>query len=233
MIVSLTTLCLLSVNLHVHSYDCMELEYILSYFPIIFFIQLHCIIMSVIYLMYHIKANFKPPKEIRGGIPICFPQVCAKLFFFFIQLISFTFVMESASYLQFSDFGSLEKHGFARNRTWSIDTNPLPSTTNSPSWVAIDLILKPSKKDLKIFPHRYISKCCNGLSLHGVCLLECYIYSIFRFEFRLIVTLGLEGELMLTSRITNANSDQKPFKFTFAYHTYFSILDIRYGSAVT
>ncbi|KAL1829867.1 hypothetical protein ACET3Z_008279 [Daucus carota] len=54
---------------------------------------------------------------------------------------------------QFSDFGSLEKHGFARNRMWSIHTNPLPSTTNCPSRVAIDLILKPSKEDLKIFPH--------------------------------------------------------------------------------
>ncbi|KAL1819905.1 hypothetical protein ACET3Z_014774 [Daucus carota] len=120
------------------------------------------------------KAIFKPPKEIRGGIPICFPQ--------------------------FSDFGSLEKHGFARNRMWSIDTNPPPPTTNSPSRAAIDLILKPSKEDLKIFPHS--------------------------FEFRLRVTLGLEGELMLTSRIRNANSDQKPFKFTFAYHTYFSVSDI-------
>ena len=139
-------------------------------------------IMLVIYFMYHIQAIFKPPKEIRGGIPICFPQVCAKLFFFFIQLISFTFVMESASYLQFSDFGSLEKHGFARNRMWSIHTNPLPSTTNSPSRVAIDLILKPSKEDLKIFPHRYISKCFNRLSLHRDCLLEFYIWVYFQFR---------------------------------------------------
>lgn len=120
------------------------------------------------------KANFKPPKAIRGGIPICFPQ--------------------------FSDFGSLEKHGFARNRMWSIDTNPPPFSTNSPSKASIDLILKPSKEDLKIFPHS--------------------------FEFRLRVTLGPGGELTLTSRIRNANSDQKPLKFTFAYHTYFSVSDI-------
>lgn len=36
------------------------------------------------------KALFAPPKAIRGGIPICFPQ--------------------------FSDFGPLGQHGFARNK---------------------------------------------------------------------------------------------------------------------
>jgi D-hexose-6-phosphate mutarotase len=33
---------------------------------------------------------------------------------------------------------------------------------------------------------------------------------------------------MLTSRIRNSNADAKSFTFTFAYHTYFSISDIRY-----
>ncbi|CAM6058979.1 unnamed protein product, partial [Sphagnum tenellum] len=49
------------------------------------------------------KAIFKPPKAIRGGIPICFPQ--------------------------FGTFGSLEQHGFARNRFWVIDPNPPPPPT--------------------------------------------------------------------------------------------------------
>ncbi|XP_011012987.1 PREDICTED: putative glucose-6-phosphate 1-epimerase [Populus euphratica] len=118
------------------------------------------------------KAIFKPPKAIRGGIPICFPQ--------------------------FGSNGFLEQHGFARNRFWSIDTDPPPFPTNSKSF--IDLILKPSEEDMQKWPHSY--------------------------EFRLRVALGTGGDLMLTSRIRNTNADGKPFTFTFAYHTYFSVSDI-------
>lgn len=35
---------------------------------------------------------------------------------------------------------------------------------------------------------------------------------------------------MLTSRIRNTNSDGKPFSFTFAYHTYFLVSDIRFAN---
>uniref|UniRef100_A0A453CU72 Aldose 1-epimerase n=1 Tax=Aegilops tauschii subsp. strangulata TaxID=200361 RepID=A0A453CU72_AEGTS len=49
----------------------------------------------------------------------------------------------------------------------------------------------------------------------------------YRFEFRLRVALGPKGDLFLTSRIRNTNTDGKPFSFTFAYHTYFSVSDIR------
>uniref|UniRef100_A0A0A9CYK6 Uncharacterized protein n=1 Tax=Arundo donax TaxID=35708 RepID=A0A0A9CYK6_ARUDO len=51
------------------------------------------------------------------------------------------------------------------------------------------------------------------------------------FEYRLRVALGPGGDLMLTSRIRNTNADGKSFSFTFAYHTYFSISDIRYVSS--
>ncbi|KAB2079434.1 hypothetical protein ES319_A05G003800v1, partial [Gossypium barbadense] len=71
---------------------------------------------------------------------------------------------------------------------------------NSSSNSHIDLILKPSEEDMKI------------------CLLF--------YEFRLRVALGLGGDLMLTSRIRNMNTDGKPFTFAFAYHTYFSVSDI-------
>ncbi|KAL2340301.1 hypothetical protein Fmac_008241 [Flemingia macrophylla] len=120
------------------------------------------------------KAIFKPPKAIRGGIPICFPQ--------------------------FGGLGTLDQHGFARNRTWTIEDDPPPFPTNTLSKAFVDLILKPSEEDMKSWPHS--------------------------FEYRLRVALGPGGDLMLTSRIRNTNSEGKPFSFTFAYHTYFSVSDI-------
>ncbi|KAE8662052.1 putative glucose-6-phosphate 1-epimerase [Hibiscus syriacus] len=118
-------------------------------------------------------SNFKPPYAVRGGIPICFPQ--------------------------FGQRGSLEQHGFARNRTWIIDENPLPLHPNGNNGKAyIDLLLKPSEDDLKIWPHS--------------------------FEFRVRVYLTTDGNLSLISRFRNINC--KPFSFSIAYHTYFSISDI-------
>ncbi|EPS60800.1 galactose mutarotase-like protein [Genlisea aurea] len=120
------------------------------------------------------KAVFKPPKAIRGGIPLCFPQ--------------------------FANNGPLEGHGFARNRFWIIDPSPPPFATPSTNKTYVDLLLKPTEVDLKIWPHS--------------------------FEFRLRVTLGPSGDLLLTSRVRNTSADGKPFSFTFAYHTYFSVSDI-------
>ncbi|PWA85687.1 galactose mutarotase-like superfamily protein [Artemisia annua] len=120
------------------------------------------------------KAIFKPPKPIRGGIPICFPQ--------------------------FSNLGLLEAHGFARNRLWTIEADPPPFPSNVNDRVFVDLLLKPTEEDMKIWPHS--------------------------FEYRLRITLGPGGDLMLISRIRNTNADAKPFTFTFAYHTYFSVSDI-------
>ncbi|XP_057817053.1 putative glucose-6-phosphate 1-epimerase isoform X2 [Cryptomeria japonica] len=116
------------------------------------------------------KALFKPPKAIRGGIPICFPQL--------------------------GSFGSLEQHGFARNRTWAVDSSPspLPLANNKST---VDLILKPTDEDMKIWPRS--------------------------FELRLRVCLG-PGKLVLIPRVRN--TDTKPFSFTFALHTYLSVSDI-------
>ncbi|KAG6409332.1 hypothetical protein SASPL_127370 [Salvia splendens] len=101
--------------------------------------------------------------------------------------------------MKFGKRGSLEKHGFARNRIWMIDENPppLPSADHT-NKAFIDLILKSSDDDLKIWPHS--------------------------FEFRIRVNLSVDGCLSLTSRIRNVNC--KPFSFSFAYHTYFSVSDI-------
>ncbi|CAL9187742.1 unnamed protein product [Musa hybrid cultivar] len=119
------------------------------------------------------KAIFKPPKAMRGGIPICFPQ--------------------------FGNCGSLEQHGFARNKMWSIDYDPPPlRNDDGKEKVSVDLLLKPSEDDLKCWPH-------------------CY-------EFRLRVSLAMNGVLTLISRVRNING--KPFSFSFAYHTYLSVSDI-------
>ncbi|CAM6088295.1 unnamed protein product [Calypogeia fissa] len=115
------------------------------------------------------KAVFKPPKAIRGGIPVCFPQ--------------------------FGTRGTLEQHGFARNRTWELEPTQPPLASNARS--AVDLLLRPTDDDLKIWPHN--------------------------FELRLRVALG-SGDLTMTLRVKNM--DSKPFSFTFACHTYLSLSDI-------
>lgn len=119
------------------------------------------------------KAIFKPPKEMRGGIPVCFPQ--------------------------FGNCGTLEQQGFARNRIWTIDDEapPLNHSDNN-SKASVDLLLKPSEDDLKCWPH------C--------------------FELRLRVSISMDGDLSLVSRVRNVNG--KPFSFSFAYHTYLSVSDI-------
>ncbi|KAG4914085.1 hypothetical protein JHK82_054668 [Glycine max] len=77
------------------------------------------------------KAIFKAPKAIRGGIPICFPQ--------------------------FGNCGSLELHGFVRNRMWAIDDNPPPLPANDSSGKSfIDLVLKSSEEDMKCWPYSEI-----------------------------------------------------------------------------
>lgn len=94
---------------------------------------------------------------------------------------------------------SLEQHGFARNRIWVIDDNPPPlQSIDSRGKAFIDLLLKSSDDGMKIWPRR--------------------------FELRLRVLLTVDGNLTLISRIRNVNS--KPFSFSFAYRTYFSVSDI-------
>ncbi|XP_071727603.1 putative glucose-6-phosphate 1-epimerase [Rutidosis leptorrhynchoides] len=119
------------------------------------------------------KANSKPPAAVRAGIPICFPQ--------------------------FGNRGSLDQHGFARNKIWEFDYNPPPLDHNECDGKAfIDLLLKPSEDDKKIWPHS--------------------------FEFRLRVLLTCDGALKLISRVRNIGC--KAFSFSIAYHTYFLVSDI-------
>ncbi|XP_042502683.1 putative glucose-6-phosphate 1-epimerase isoform X2 [Macadamia integrifolia] len=116
------------------------------------------------------EAIWKPPKAIRGGIPVCFPQ--------------------------FANFGTLEQHGFARNRLWSIDSSPSPLLpANSQS--CVDIILKSTEEDLKTWPRS--------------------------FELRLRISLSA-GKLTLIPRVRN--TDSKAFSFTFALRNYLSVSDI-------
>lgn len=66
------------------------------------------------------KAIFKAPKAIRGGIPICWPQ--------------------------FSDFGPLASHGFARNSFFELES----STTD-----CVALVLRSGKETPQAFPHDF------------------------------------------------------------------------------
>ncbi|KAM0916268.1 hypothetical protein ACQ4PT_010339 [Festuca glaucescens] len=102
---------------------------------------------------------------------------------------------------KFGSNGNLEHHGFARNRLWTIDDNPPPLPVNPSIKAFVDIILKPTEDDLKMWPHS--------------------------FEFRLRIALDALGDLSLTSRIRNTNTDGRPFSYTFAYHTYFAVSDIR------
>ncbi|CAI9285836.1 unnamed protein product [Lactuca saligna] len=49
---------------------------------------------------------------------------------------------------------SLELHGFARNRLWSVDNDSPPFPTNPTNNVFIDLIFKSTEDDLKTWPHK-------------------------------------------------------------------------------
>ncbi|KAL2904579.1 putative glucose-6-phosphate 1-epimerase, partial [Bienertia sinuspersici] len=122
------------------------------------------------------KAICKPPKAVRGGIPICFPQ--------------------------FGNFGSLERHGIARNRMWSLDKTPAPLSpaTNQST---VDLILRSSEDELKIWSQS--------------------------FELRLRISLS-PGKLTLIPRVRN--TDSKSFSFMFALRNYLSISDIRIKKTV-
>lgn len=105
----------------------------------------------------------------------------------------------SICFPQFGNCGLLEQHGFSRNKIWSIDNDPPALHLNdSNGKVSVDLLLKPFEDEFKYWPH------C--------------------FEFRLRVSLSNDGDLSVISRVRNING--KPFSFSIAYHTYFSVSDI-------
>ncbi|KAH0902294.1 hypothetical protein HID58_041797 [Brassica napus] len=99
---------------------------------------------------------------------------------------------------KYANTGPLPSHGFVRQRFWEIDANPPHLPSHPSSGAHVDLILKSSEADLKIWPNKFV--------------------------YRLRVALGHGGDLTLTSRVKN--SDVKPFNFTVGLHPYFSVSDI-------
>ncbi|KAL9242912.1 hypothetical protein vseg_016869 [Gypsophila vaccaria] len=93
------------------------------------------------------KAVFKPPKAIRGGIPICFPQ--------------------------FGSRGLLEQHGFARNRMWAVDEQPPSPRAKTPTGQAsTDLVLQPTGEDISSWPSKFEIRLRVTLSEEGHLILR-------------------------------------------------------------
>lgn len=72
------------------------------------------------------QAVYQPPKAIRGGIPVCWPQ--------------------------FSDFGSLAQHGFARNREWDFASGGADSDGTGGF---VELVLRDTDETRALWPHAF------------------------------------------------------------------------------
>lgn len=134
----------------------------------------------------------------------------------------------SSCFLQFGNLGSLEQHGFAKNRLWSVDSDPSPlAPTNNQT--SVDLILKSTEDNLKTWPRRYALGIWSfhwmWLLLKGITTyLILWIFFCGSFELRLRVSLNA-GKLTVIPRVRN--TDSKAFSFTFALINYLYVSDIR------
>jgi len=121
------------------------------------------------------KAILDGSKPIRGGIPICFPQ--------------------------FSNFGSLPAHGFARSTVWTMEEKASSKPSSEGDSVSVGFTIKSSAATQGIWDHQFVAT--YTVTLKG----------------------ATGSQLSCSLAIENANAD-KPFSFTAALHTYFSVGDI-------
>lgn len=92
--------------------------------------------------------------------------------------------------------GPMQQHGFARNLDWSIASTSADPNPDDKD-PAVELVLQESEYTQKMFPYKF--KVVYGVSLHGDQL---------RTDFRVI------------------NTDDKPFSFTAALHTYIEVMSV-------
>jgi glucose-6-phosphate 1-epimerase len=139
------------------------------------------------------KAVFKPPKAIRGGIPVCFPQ--------------------------FSDFGPLGQHGFARNQQWSVDT-----LEENLDGATVTLLLRSGQEELQKWPHKFELRMRVQITTNGNLLLRPSVKNIgiedFTFTFALhtyfavsdisnVEITGVQGLEYLESLVTPRKQERE------------------------
>lgn len=118
-----------------------------------------CNLSLIMFCFFFVLGNFQASKSYTWGYPNMLPSSMmftdCKHSSVMLHLNFIHFHHLNSLQMQFSNIGPLEQHGFARNRFWSIDTDPPPFPTNSCNKAFVDLILKPSEEDMKVWPHRY------------------------------------------------------------------------------
>jgi glucose-6-phosphate 1-epimerase len=121
------------------------------------------------------KAVMDGSKAIRGGIPICFPQ--------------------------FSNFGALPAHGFARTSAWTIEEKSSSKPSVDGDGIAVSFSLASSASTKAIWGHHFIATYTVTLK-------------------------GASGSLLSCSLAIKNTNAEETLSFTAALHTYFSIGDI-------
>jgi len=109
-------------------------------------------------------------KAIRGGIPVCFPQ--------------------------FSGFGPLPAHGFARSSTWEVDEKASGPASGKGNASSITFKLTPNEASKKVWDHAFV-----------------LTYTV--------TLVGTTNSILKCNMGVDNNNTDKPFQFTTALHTYF------------
>jgi len=127
------------------------------------------------YIFVSSKAVLDGSRAIRGGVPVIFPQ--------------------------FSNFGSLPAHGFARNMLWSIiSTSTGGKSEDKDEHAEVVFGLSPSDSSRKVWNH----------------------------DFYIEYTVRLSGvaQSRLSLSLLVRNSGNEEFSFTSALHSYFRVGDV-------